>query len=181
MRTERSVPMPAVGPTVRTLCLDDTFVHIAQHGRKEAWPTLRHLVDVVRLVDVSGPERTRSLASAHRNVALALLTAAHIAPWLENLAERADHRTRALADEAWQDCLSLEFPLSTRRALNGWEARRTRLRYESWLARSAPDWATRRAWAAHLAIPLGPLVDPDPPITSIPRAGVQRVKGLVRR
>ncbi len=178
---ERSVPLPSVGPTVRTLCLEDTFVHIAQHGRKEAWPTLRHLVDVVRLVHIAGPDRTRSLSSAHRNVALALRTAAHIAPWLQELADGADQRTGALADEAWRGCMSLEFPLSTRRALNGWEARRTRVRYESWLARSAPDWATRRAWAAHLAIPLGPLVDPEPPITSIARAGVERVKGLASR
>jgi len=178
---ERSVPVPAVGPSVRTLCLDDTFVHIAQHGRKEAWSTLRHLVDVVQLVDTRGPDMTRELTRAHRNVALAVLTASRIAPWLETLADSADSRTRSLAGEAWENCLSLEYPLNIRSALTGSDARRARLRYESWLARSAPDWATRRAWAVNLAVPLRGLVDPDPPLRAIPRAGIRRLARLVNR
>jgi hypothetical protein len=174
---QRSIPMPSVGPNVRTLCLDDTFVHIAQHGRKEAWPTLRHLVDVVRLVEMCGPGTTRLLARTHRNVALAVLAASHLDPSLADLADTADRHTRALADEAWHGCLSLEYPLHIRRALTGRDALRTRLRYESWLARSAPDWATRRTWAINLAVPLRPLVDPDPPLTSLPRAGFRRLAG----
>ncbi len=178
---ERSVPVPAVGPSVRSLRLDDAFVHIAQHGRKEAWSTLRHLVDVVQLVDACGPDMTRELARTHRNVALALLTASRIAPWLDELADTADSRTRALAAEAWENCLSLEYPLQIRSALTGGDARRSRLRHESWLARSAPDWATRRAWAVNLAVPLRGLVDPDPPLLAVPRAGVRRLARLVNR
>ena len=115
----RSVPVPAVGPTVRTLCIEDTFVHIAQHGRKEAWSTLRHLVDVVRLVDACGPEVSRDLARTHRNVALAMLTAAHVDPSLSDLAAPATKHIRSLASEAWEGCLSLEFPQQIRRAQSG--------------------------------------------------------------
>ena len=178
---QRSIWVPSVGPTVRTLCLDDTFVHIAQHGRKDAWPTLRHLLDVVRLVDACELEHTRDLVRTHRNVALAVQVAAHVAPWLEDSTGDADDRVRKLADEAWRNCLSLEFPLPARRELTASRARRMRVRYESWLARSAPDWATRRSWAVHLAVPLRPLVDPDPPLLSIPRAGLEQLSRLARR
>jgi hypothetical protein len=155
---ERSIVVPAVGASVRTLCLEDTFVHIAQHGRKEAWSTLRHLVDVVQLVDACGPDVTRQLAGTHRNVALALLVASRIAPRLEELADGADSRTRRLAAEAWGNCLSLAYPLRVRIALSGREAWRARWRNEYWLARSAPDWATKGAWAVKLAVPLRLLV-----------------------
>jgi hypothetical protein len=172
---ERSIPMPAAGPSVRTLSLEDTFVHIAQHGRKEAWATLRHLVDVIRLVDVFGPDRSRELSRKHQNVALAILTAANLEPSLAELAGAANERTQSLAEEAWKGCLSLEFPQQIRRSLTGQQAWRARWRYESWLIRSAPDWPTRAALAAQLAVPLRPLVDPDPPFVSVPRAAVQSV------
>ncbi len=172
---QRSLPAPSTGPTVRTLNLEDTFVHIAQHGRKEAWATLRHLVDVVRLVDVLGPDISRELSREHHNVALAVLTAAHLNSSLAELADHANKRARTLAEEAWEGCLSLEFPQQIRRSLTGQQSWRARWRYESWLIRSAPDWPTRAAWAAQLAVPLRPLVDPDPPFVSVPRAAVQSV------
>jgi hypothetical protein len=158
----RSIAVPAIGPSARTLCLEDAFVHIAQHGRKEAWSTLRHLLDVVRLVEACGRDTTRQLVRNHRNVALAVLTASHIDPSLHELADAADRHTRALADEAWRGCLSLEFPRQIRRAITGRDALHSRLLYESWLARSAPTWATRRVWALHLAVPLRPLIEPAP-------------------
>ena len=155
---DRSVPAPAAGPTVRTLCLEDTFIHIAQHGRKEAWPTLRHCVDVVRLVDVVGRGSSRDLAAAHRNVALAMLVAAQLDPSLTELVDETP-RLRALAQEAWHGCLSLAYPRQIRRSLTGAQARRARWRYESWLARSAPDVRTRAVWALQLAVPLRLLID----------------------
>ena len=177
----RSAPVPAVGPTVRTLCLEDTFVHVAQHGRKEAWSTLRHLVDVVRLVDACGAEVSRDLARTHRNVGLAVLTATNIDSSLADLAEPAAQRIRSLAGEAWEGCLSLEFPQQIRRAQRAHRARRIRRRYESWLVRSSPDWSTRAEWAVQLAVPLRPLVDPDPPFVSIPRTAVRNLARLAHR
>ena len=115
----RSVPVQAIGDSVRPLCLADTFVHIAQHDRKEALPTLRHLVGVVRLVDTVGEDKTRQLAESHRNVALALITDARIAPALADLINTTDQRTRKLADDAWAGCLSLELSLQIRRELIG--------------------------------------------------------------
>lgn len=176
----RSVPVPAAGPTVRTLWLEDTFVHVAQHGRKEAWPTLRHLVDVVHLVGAYGPERSRDLACRHQNVAVAILTAAHLDPSLTELVGSAHAKVRALAQEAWHGCLSLEYPQQIRRALTGGPAWRTRWRYESWLLRSAPDWPTRADWALQLAVPLRPLVDPDPPVVSLPREAIRSLIGGIR-
>jgi hypothetical protein len=108
-------------------------------------------------------------------VALAILTAANLEPSLAELAGAANERTQSLAEEAWKGCLSLEFPQQIRRSLTGQQAWRARWRYESWLIRSAPDWPTRAALAAQLAVPLRPLVDPDPPFVSVPRAAVQSV------
>ena len=60
-------------------------------------------------------------------------------------------------------------------------ARQIRRRYESWLFRSSPDWATRAEWAVQLAVPLRPLVDPDPPVVSIPRSAARNLTRLAQR
>jgi hypothetical protein len=165
---ERSVAVPVLGPAARTLCPDDAFVHIAQHGRKEAWPTLRHLVDVARIAETIGPHRTRALARQHQNVALALTVSARVAPWLAELVDPGHRRVDALADEAWQGCLSLQYRLATRRNLPARSARRIRAQHESWVLRSAPDWATRLMGMVSLAIPVRLLIDPRLP-TAYPR------------
>ena len=58
----QSVALPAVGQGVRTLAPLQALEHLAQHGRKEAWPTLRHLVDIIELSECCGLQRVRDLA-----------------------------------------------------------------------------------------------------------------------
>jgi hypothetical protein len=150
------VPMGATN--VRTLAASDALEHIAQHGRREAWPVLRQLVDVVNLVDAAGEDAAAELASRNRNVRVALGTASFLAPWLGDLVD-LDRSTKRCCLEAWNGCLALDRRLDARRALTGRAALRARIAHESWLLRSAPNWATRVAYGTRLAVPLRTLVD----------------------
>lgn len=165
----RSVRVPPLDDSVRTMCPADALRHVAQHARKDAWPTLRHVVDVVRLADVCDPGELSSMTRTEPNLALAMavagnVTAMNIAGW------ECDARTRRLADEAWRGCLGLLNSLAQRTAATGRQALAVRARYEWWLARSSPSWTTRVSWAIKLGVPLQKLVatraapelDPDP-------------------
>ena len=157
---ERSVRLNDVAVGMRTLCPADALRHLAQHGRKDRWPTLRHVVDVVRLVDRCDPDEVAAMVRTEPNVALALAVAAHIAggtvddPVLVG-GDVLSERSRRLADEAWRSCLSLDSTLSERRRHSGWRALVARCRYEGWQARSAPSLRAVLSWAARLIVPLG--------------------------
>ena len=138
---------------VHTLCLDDALVHMSQHGRKEAWPSLRHLVDIVRIVDAIGPRRAAEIATEHVNVANAVLLASKIAPWMNDALPEVSGTQVALRDSAWAACLSLRNHRANYRALVGADARRHRRRHDVWLWRSAPTWRTRVAWLMRRVTP----------------------------
>ena len=152
----RSVPAAPLVDGVRTLCPTDALNHLAQHGRKDAWPTLRHVVDLVRVADRCEPNDLRDMAERLPNVALALAVA-ELATGM-----RVEHwhpapRTRRLADEAWHSCLSLRNPLAQRLQAGSPAAR---WQFEWWQIRSAPTWTSRMSWGCRLAIPLQRLVRP---------------------
>ncbi len=155
----RSVTVPALGAGVRTLCPSDALVHLAQHGRKDVWPTLRHVIDVIRVVDRCDRDEVIDMATRIPNVALALAVArsidARLAP---DWTPRA--RTRELAAEAWQSCLSLRNTLAERQQTSGSQAFAVRAQYEWWQFRSGPTWTYRASRTYRLALPLHVLVRP---------------------
>jgi hypothetical protein len=156
----RSVPVPEVGPTVRTLCPVDALDHIAQHGRKEHWPVLRQLVDVADLAAACGDD-LEELVRTSPNARVALATAAHVDARLSDL-PGIDRRARRLADEAWTGCLSLHWPLSTLWSATGLERVRVRARRESWDLRSAPSASVAAAHVGRALVPVRLLTDPHP-------------------
>ena len=155
----RSVTVPALGAGVRTLCPSDALLHLAQHGRKDVWPTLRHVVDVIRVVDRCDHEEVVDMAARMPNVALALAVARSIdARLLPGWTPRA--RTSDLAEEGWRSCLGLRNTHAKRRQTSGSQAVAVRAQYEWWQFRSGPTWTYRAAWAYRLALPLQVLVRP---------------------
>jgi hypothetical protein len=153
----RSVTVEALGESVRTMCPTDALRHLAQHARKDAWPNLRHVVDVVRIADVCDARDVTTMAATEPNVALAMAMAGHVTA-MDLAGWTPDRRTLRLADEAWQGCLGLRNSLAQRNAATGRQAVATRARYEWWQMRSAPGWKARSSWAFKLAVPLRALV-----------------------
>ena len=153
----RSVALPAVGPQVRTLAPPQALQHLAQHGRKEAWPTLRHLVDIIELAEQCGPQQVRDLARRQANLRLALACAAHLAPELID-GVPIDRRSILLAEEAWNGCLSLTKVHADRLSLQGAAAARSRVSMAWWLMRSAPSWPVRLNHFLWLVGPIGAVV-----------------------
>lgn len=137
-----SVAIPAVGATVRTLAPVHALEHVAQHGRKEAWHTLRHLLDVLALAEAVGPETTGRLAAERPNVRLAMATAAHLDPQLIR-GMHVDATTARGAAAAWQLCLDHERNPGFRRERHGVGAAAAKLRRTGWRFRSAPDGRSR--------------------------------------
>ncbi len=155
----RSVQVEGMVESVRTLCPADALRHLAQHARKEAWSTMRHVVDIVRITDVSDPEQVANMIRTDRNVALAMevstnLTGQPVRGW------EPEVRTRKLAANAWQGCLDLRFTHRRRKSVTGGQAFSTRARFEWWQARSAPGWRARIAWLVRLVLPRGMLLRP---------------------
>lgn len=167
---QRSVRVPPLADTVRTLNPADALNHLAQHGRKDVWPTLRHVVDVARVADRCERREVEAMADRLPNVALALAVA-ELAVGVHGEPSTIDARTRRLAAEAWNSCLSLRNPLAQRSRAEGVQALATRARYEWWQVRSAPTWRARASWAYRLAVPLQQLVQP--------RTGLARTSGDV--
>jgi hypothetical protein len=155
----RSVQVPPLDDSVRTMCPSDALRHVAQHARKDAWPTLRHVVDVVRMADVCDPAEVVAMTRTEPNIALAMAVAGHVTT-MDIPGWECDGRTHRLADEAWRGCLGLRNSLAQRNTATGTEAVAVRARYEWWLARSSPNWTTRSSWAIKLAVPLQKLVAP---------------------
>jgi hypothetical protein len=137
----RAVAVPSVGPHVRTLCAPDALVHMVEHGRKEAFPTLRSLVDIVRLADLSGRATVAELAkgrsSRARNLRLGLAVASAIAPDLADWVPLSG-RCRRLADTALEGCLSLELGGGVRHTLGPRERAAVSARHQAWTFRSSP-------------------------------------------
>ena len=137
----RSVPVPSVGPHVRTLCVPDALAHMVEHGRKEAFPTLRSLVDIVRLVDLCEPGVVAALARgarpSARNLRLGLAVASTIAPDLGSIAPPSK-RCRRLADAAVEGCLSLELGGGMRHTFSARERRAISVRHRAWTLTSSP-------------------------------------------
>jgi hypothetical protein len=153
----RSVRVEAMGESVRTMCPTDALRHLSQHARKDAWPTLRHIVDIVRITRVCDPRDVTAMAACEPNVAVAMamvatLTDQPVPGW------EPDARTRALAARAWQGCLGLRNSLVQRNAATGFQAVVNRARFEWWQVSSAPGWRSRLSWAGKLAVPLQVLV-----------------------
>ena len=133
-----SVPLPEIGPTVRTLSPVATLLHIAQHGRKDGFATLRHLTDITDAARRIPDATLSELVGEHPNLRLAFATAAPIAPWLLEFVID-DRRCRRLGDDAYRTCLALRRSIPVRRSLSGSDARRSRLDREWWRIRSAPS------------------------------------------
>ncbi|QVL52786.1 MAG: nucleotidyltransferase family protein [Cyanobium sp. M30B3] len=153
----QSVALPAVGQGVRTLAPLQALEHLAQHGRKEAWPTLRHLVDIIELSECCGLQRVRDLACRQSNLRLALATAAHLSPDLID-GVPIDRRSTRLAAEAWAGCLSLTKVHADRLRLKGAAAVISRASMAWWLMRSAPSWPVRLNHFLWLVGPIGAVV-----------------------
>ncbi len=149
----QSVALPAVGESVRTLAPLQALEHLAQHGRKEAWPTLRHLVDIIELAQWCGRQQVRDLALQQANLRLALACAAHLSPGLID-GVPMDRRSIMLAAEAWTGCLSLTKVHADRLSLEGVAAVRSRISMAWWLMRSAP---TRPVMLNHFLWLVGPI------------------------
>lgn len=155
----RSVPAAGLVPDLRTLHPVDALRHLCQHGRKDGWPTLRHVVDIVRLVRQCDPIEVAHMAGNEPNVAMGLamtdwIGGSDVANWTPN------RRTTRLCAEAWGGCLSLRGTLAQRNKAQGWDRVVTRARFEWWTFRSSPTLATRVSWAYKLATPLQVVVKP---------------------
>ena len=137
----RSIAVPVVGSTVRTLCPSDALTHVVEHGRKEAFPTLRSLVDIVRLVDACGVETVRTLAVGRseraRNLRLGLAVAATIAPDLAEIVPLTRTRRR-LANLALEGSLSLQLGGGVRRHLDLRQRLAIASRQHGWAVLSSP-------------------------------------------
>lgn len=150
----RSVPVTAIGPTVRTLCAADALAHMTEHARKEAFPTLRSLFDIVQLVDLCGPDVVVGMAQGRspsaRNVQLGLAVAAEIAPDLAMI-HPPSARQRRLARRAVEGCMSLRMGGNVRVGLGGSERKRISLHHHTWVVVSAPSPASAASYLARLA------------------------------
>jgi hypothetical protein len=155
----RSVPLPALNASVRTLCPADALRHMAQHARIDIWPNLRHVVDVVRVADRCDPAEVAEMARTEANVALAMAMAGHLVA-VDLPGWECGRRIRRRADDSWRRCLSLHRSQAQRTPAVGRSAVASRIRYEWWLARSAPTWTTRASWAIKLAVPVRKLATP---------------------
>lgn len=153
----QSVTLPAVGQGVRTLAPLQALEHLAQHGRKEAWPTLRHLVDIIELSERCDRQEVRDLAQRQSNLRLALATAAHLCPDLID-GIPMDWRSTRLAAEAWTGCLSLTKVHADRLRLKGADAVKSRVSMAWWLMRSAPSWPVKLNHFLWLVGPIGAIV-----------------------
>lgn len=148
---EHSIPVPELGPTVRTLAPDLALLHIAQHGRKDGFATLRHLTDVVDLAARIDTDELSSLATRSATLRIALAAASSIAPWLADAP--ATRRERRLAADAVATCLTLRRSIPARRALTGRAATAARIDLEWWCIRSAPSFLVAARLAAVWILP----------------------------
>lgn len=170
----RSVSVPAIGPDVRTLCAADSLRHMSVHGRKELWCTLRHLVDVVRLVAVLGPDAGTVLRNP--SVAQAVALASRIAPWLADPAPTCEVDER-LVDHLWTGCMSLSLSLPARKQLAGREATRMRWYVESTLWHTAPNRTARRSLLTSRMVPWGMVAGRGGPVPAFFRAVRHSLRG----
>jgi hypothetical protein len=140
-----AVPVPEVGPTVRTLCAAHALEHAAAHARKEGWLALRQVADVVRVARMCEPDVVAGLVERSRNVRLGVAMAARLDPQLGSQAARplglADRR---LVNEAWASCLAFGSYRLMEMRVTGWPLVVGRARQLSWVLRSAPGWGARR-------------------------------------
>lgn len=138
----RSVAVPAIGPTVRTLCAADALTHMVEHARKEAFPTLRSLVDIVQLADRCGPTTVADMVAGRSpsasNLRFGLVVASTIAPDLA-FVRHPTRRQRRLSDRAVDGCLSLELGGNVRKNLAPRERTAISLRHQIWTIVSAPS------------------------------------------
>lgn len=165
-----SVPVAIGATVVPTLATAHALEHMAAHGRKEAWPYLRQLVDVVELAGLVGDDRAAEIAAEIPEVAAAFAVAAHLAPWLRDLT-RVDGHAERMARDAWRGCLALDRRYHVRMALRGPAALRASVRHEWWLWRSAPDRRSRSGYAPRGALWLATHRPGRRTPSSVPSAG----------
>ena len=158
---ERSVAVPELGDNVRTLCPTDALRHVAAHGTKDYWATLRHVTDVIYLARVIDPDELRQLAKSDRLVDLALTVAANLAPELAHSAT-GSRRTARLARQSWNACLSMQMRPQFVRAQTGRTNVGLRLRILEWQVRSSPNLATAIHPIIEAPISMNAVLDPAP-------------------
>ena len=158
---ERSVAVAKLGHNVRTLCPTDALRHVAAHGTKDYWATLRHVTDVVYLARMIDPEELRELAKSDCLVDLALTVAAHLAPELAYIAT-GSRRTTRLARQSWNACLSMQMRPQFVRAQTGRTNIWLRLRILQWQVRSSPNLATALHPIIEAPISMNAVLDPAP-------------------
>ena len=167
---ERSVVADAITPTTRTLGPADALRHLAAHHSKDAWPLMRHVVDIVRVARLVDDLELASIAAADHNVALALAIAAHLDPAYSSYRDRHPH----LADRAWAECLSTRLQLGTMQAATGREAVMLRAAAVGWQARATRPWRAALHPLVEWALPIGALRDPRPLVSALSRDLVGR-------
>lgn len=171
----RAVSLDIAGTTIRTLCPPDAFVHVAHHGRKEGWPAIRQLVDLVRVFELCDEAEVRALAAADPDVAVALAVAQGVDPRCADIWPRTG-RTERLAGRGWAGCLSLRAGDRAIARLTGRERLMAVQRRRLWKFRSAARWRTRGHVVANLLFPPGILLQPSPPPLSLLRHVIGKLR-----
>ena len=149
---QRSIAIAEVAEHARTLSAPDALRHLAQQGRKDAFATLRQVVDIVRLAERCDSSTLVTMSAEDRNVALAVAVANElVAPLVPE--QNIHRRSRELAHEGWRRCLSLQTPFYLLDGIPHREALLHRTRYETWMFRTAPTCRARVSGLTQLAIP----------------------------
>lgn len=132
-----------VGNTrIDTLAPLHALEHLAQHARKEAWPNLRSIQDIVQVSRSLDGSEVKRLAATNRNVRIAVGLGSRLDQNLSPLVD-LDRSDRRLVDEAWLRCLGGQsWPLVQPQS-SGWTGIRRWLDHNSWLWRSSPSWKVR--------------------------------------
>ena len=136
------VPIGSV--SVPTLSPRHALEHLAQHARKEAWPNLRSIVDIVWLTDVIDEPDIAQLCRDNRNVRIGIALASRFVPDLAGLVD-LDRSDQRLTRDAWERCLHAESWALMKNRSSGWEGLRRWLDQLWWMWRSAPSWGVRRS------------------------------------
>jgi hypothetical protein len=172
----RSVAVPGLGATARTLGPADALAHAANHASRHCWQGLRSVVDVTLLARAVDGDELGRLAADVPDVGLALAVAARLAPDLAPSVP-AGTRRRRLADEAWGECLAGRLPTLRHSDARGWARLRLVGAKASWHVRSAPSAGAAVGAAARSVLPRTFLLDPAP----APEALARYAGRLVRR
>jgi len=132
-----SIPLPAIGPTVRTLSPSHALAHVAAHARRDIFALLRQLVDVALLADRCDDGELWRLGATDRTVRLAVTTAANIAPWLAGTVP-ADPRTAHQSSRAWAHCLSQTHRADRHNHRRGLDRVASSVRRHGWMVSTGP-------------------------------------------